>query len=528
MARDDQAPAPHAPTPDDKPLHDSMEEGEEAPPHGVGTAAVVRWLILAAMVLAATASFVSWATPLFGQGHGDKAAARYYCPMHPQITSDLPGECPICHMTLEPIPADRLRGSASASATAAPSASAPVPKATAPVRPAPSPTPSANASASASPPAAAGYTCPMHPEVHSDHPGRCPKCGMDLVAVAPPAATPSGPPPGTAEITVTLDRLQAIGVRTALVERTAASASGELPATIEAPEGARAEVHARAAGFVESIRVGQVGTKVKAGELLASVYIPAIYEAQQELLAVSKWGPSPAGLPSPAEGARRKLELLGLGKATIDRVVAKGEPIRAIGLSSPIAGYVVKKNVVLGSAVMPETALYEIADLSKVYVAASVPPALLASLGHGATARFTTPAAPGRIYDAKIDLVEPSIDLSTRLGRVRLVIDNRDLALRPGQFGSVALPGGAAAMAAELTVPIDALVDTGRHVYVFVDLGGGRLAPRVVETGPEIGERVVIRSGLTEGQRVVSRATFLIDAESRLQASLAGRPESTP
>jgi Cu(I)/Ag(I) efflux system membrane fusion protein len=121
------------------------------------------------------------------------------------------------------------------------------------------------------------------------------------------------------------------------------------------------------------------------------------------------------------------------------------------------------------------------------------------------------------VFSTKVDLVYPSMDLSTRTARVRFRVDNKDLNLRPGQFGVVEIAGR---HADALTIPMDAVIDTGRSIYVFVTREEGRFEARNVELGEQIGNRFVVRAGLIEGERVVSGATFLIDAESRLQASL--------
>jgi Cu(I)/Ag(I) efflux system membrane fusion protein len=282
------------------------------------------------------------------------------------------------------------------------------------------------------------------------------------------------------------------------------------------PEQGRAEVHVRAAGYVEAIHVKDLGVKVRAGEPLVSVYSPEVFQAQQELLAMGAWS-APGQPQPPTAAARKKLELLGVGKETIDRIVAAGQPVRALGVSSPITGYVTKKDVVLGSYAMPDKVLFEIADLARVYLVASAYPHQLAVVRVGDEATFTTPSLPGHVFSTKVDLVYPQMDLSTRTAKVRFRVDNADLNLRPGQFGVVEIAGR---RADALTIPMDAVIDTGRWVYVFIAEKNGRFEARNVELGEQIGARFVVRAGLREGERVVSGATFLIDAESRLQASL--------
>jgi Cu(I)/Ag(I) efflux system membrane fusion protein len=467
--------APHAP-------EHRFEEGAELAPPGVRAMSLVRWAMLLVTVMAAFFSAYTYVLPSLGQGeHAHARAELYRCPMHPQITSDRPGECPICHMSLELVPVDQQAPPA-ASASAAPSASA-------------SAAPKLGAAAKGEGP---------------------------MPSAMPSAEAPLGAPPDTAELTLSFDRIQAIGVRTARVERSSMADGLRLNAIVEVPEQGRAEVHTRAAGFIESIAVRDTGVKVKAGETLVSIYSPEIFQAQQELIAMGAWagpaaGPMEVGKP-PVSGARKKLELLGLGKEAIDRVVATGKPVRAVGISSPISGYITRKNVVLGSYAMPDKVLFEIADLGRVYVIASVYPHQLPLIHLGAEASFHSTSLPGRAFATKAELIYPDIDPGTRTARVRFQIKDSDLALRPGQFGTIELAGE---VGTQLTVPMDAVVDTGRAVYVFLAEEGGHFLARSVVLGEQVGDRFVILRGLAEGDRVVSGATFLIDAESRLKASLA-------
>jgi Cu(I)/Ag(I) efflux system membrane fusion protein len=434
-----------------------LREGKEAPPRGVAAMAAVRWAILAVVALAAFTTVYSAAAPP-DQSAGHQHAPRYHCPMHPEITSDAPGECPICHMTLELIPEERKGAPAAAS--------------------------------------------PQHARpAGSAGPG------------APPPL-----PPDTAPVTLELDRIQAVGVRTDTVESTTSTDPLRVSAVLEAPERSAAEVHVRTPGFLETVAGREVGARVHAGEQLATVFSTAVFQAEQELLAVLEWKQGGGGSRPPVEDARRRLELLGVPRATVDRIVETRQPVRAIGVAAPIDGYVVRRSAVLGAYVVPEASLFDIVGLDRVYVVASVPPALLLRVKVGDGARFSTPALPGRTFDAKVDLVYPTVDPDARTARVRFSLKNADLSLRPGQVGTAEF---AAAAATELTVPLDAVIDTGRAAYVFLAEGEGRFSPRAVSLGEARGERVAVQGDLRAGDRVVSRATFLIDSESRLRASFA-------
>ena len=437
------------------PIEDDMPEGEETPPPGVRIMALIRWSFLVIAALVALASWWSYARA-DRVGGAPRASAqlapKYHCPMHPQIVSDQPGECPICHMNLELI----SKG-------------------------------------------------PATPEAVSATPPSSPGAVLDGGAITPP---------GTTAIKLTLDRIQSIGVRTAVATEQPITSTLRVTAVVAPTDQGNAEVHVRSAGFVEKIGVNETGVHVARGQLLIAVYSPEVYQAESELLTASKWT-GDAGVRSTA-AARRKLDLLGMSAGDIERVVTSGEAIRALPVYAPTAGTVMKKSVVLGSYVTPELALYEIEDLSHVYVIADVFQQDVAALHVGAAGSFR-PAQGSEPIEARVDLVYPTVDRDARTTRVRMSVKNERGALRPGQYGSVEFAASAARKA--ITVPRDAVVETGRSTYVFVVEDVGKFTPRSVTLGGESGNDVIVASGLGAGERVVSGATFLIDSESRLQAS---------
>ena len=457
------------------------EVGGEKPPRGVHAMAIVRWVILALTALVAVGSWYGFARAELGS-HAAPAATMYQCPMHPQIIQDHPGECPICHMDLEPM------------------------KSVAP-----------DAGAGAHPPSAASAT---------------------------PSASPSSSdslPPHTVPIHLALDRIQSIGVRTAVVEEQTLARALRVTASVLPTEQGVAEVHVRAPGFVEQVTstANQTGVRVAKGQHLFSMYSPEIFQAQSELIAASGWndaapGPGAGGAAAVNDGtsraavsARRKLELLGMAPKDIERVARTKEPMRSIPIYAPMGGVITKKNVVLGSYVTPEMTLYELQDFTKVYVVADVFPKDVSAIAKGMKGRFTLSRRPEAPIEASVDLVYPVVDAAARTTRVRLTIKNVGFDLRPGDFGIVDLDAPAARV---VSVPRDAVVDTGKVAYVFVVAGDGVFRPQVVTLAGQSDERAFVASGVAVGDRVVSGATFLVDSESRIQAAVqtATAPPPTP
>jgi Cu(I)/Ag(I) efflux system membrane fusion protein len=210
----------------------------------------------------------------------------------------------------------------------------------------------------------------------------------------------------------------------------------------------------------------------------------------------------------------------------IDKVLKTHQPMRAIPVYAPQAGNVTKKNLVVGSYVTPEMALYEIQDLSRVYIVADVFQHDIGFLQKGTAGRFAPARNPDQAIDVLVDLIYPTLNAEARTARVRMQVKNpKGATFRPGEYGSVEF---ATPTRKALMVPRDAVVDTGLHTYVFVVQGEGVFSPREVVLGEEQGEMVAVLSGVSPGDRVVSGATFLIDSESRLQASAAQMATTAP
>jgi Cu(I)/Ag(I) efflux system membrane fusion protein len=329
-------------------------------------------------------------------------------------------------------------------------------------------------------------------------------------------STASSPPNVTA-VSITAEQQRAVALATSVVTVETLGGSLRVPGIVEAPESGRAQARVRAAGFVERVDVRQTGVRVAQGQTLAWIYSPEIYRAQEELLAATRWTATQSSADL-IRAARRSLELFGLTPSDIDTIVQTGQPLRATPIRSPRAGFVTRFNALLGSRADLDTILYEIADLSTVWVIASVHERDLNHITVGMTARFSVSGQTETKHEAHVDLIEPQVDEATRTARVRLSLHNRDFALRPGQYGDVQLEGPGVA---GIFVPRDAVIDTGAHQYVYVAVGADRFEPRSVRRGATVESRVQVIEGLTAGDRIVTRGSFMLDSESRLQASLA-------
>jgi len=293
---------------------------------------------------------------------------------------------------------------------------------------------------------------------------------------------------------------------------------------VEAPrEPITINVNVKLDGWIRELFVDYTGQAVAKGQPLFTLYSPEIFQAESELLATHQWEDKGT---TASNSAHRKLELLGMSGNDIDQVIKTGQPMRAIPVYAPQAGHVTKKSLVTGSYVTPEMALYEIQDLSQVYVVADVFQGDVGFLQKGTAGRFVSARSPDQAIDVHVDLVYPTLNSEARTTRVRMQVKNpKGLTFRPGEYGSVEF---ATPTRKALTVPRDAVVDTGLHTYVFVVQGEGVFSPREVELGDEQGEMLTVLRGVSPGDRVVSGATFLIDSESRLQASAAKAVAAAP
>jgi Cu(I)/Ag(I) efflux system membrane fusion protein len=347
-----------------------------------------------------------------------------------------------------------------------------------------------------------------------------------MAPMAPTATAMATDVPGLVPVELSADRIQLMGMRTAVAVKEKLGTSLRAVGFVATTEDGLVSVNTRYSGWVDSPQLAQTGQLVQKGEILVTLYSPELLNAQTVFLNTIKWSDKrPAGASAPQTGIdlerdpRVRLEALGVASRDIDALVATSQPIRSMPVRSPVRGYVARKSVLKGLFVTAGSEMFQLADLSTVWVLVDVYEADLARVKVGQKATFTSSSAPGRPYPGKVQFIYPALNVGSRTLQARVELANPRLELRPGMFGDVLLETSAEEA---VVIPADALVDTGTHRYVFVDRGNGRFEPRAVRTGAAGDGRVAVLEGLAAGEKVVTKANFLLDSESRLRAAVEG------
>jgi multidrug efflux pump subunit AcrA (membrane-fusion protein) len=439
-----------------------------------------------------------------GDHAGDKAApASYFCPMHPQIVSDRQGDCPICNMRLVPAELPQEEAEAKMREEAA-------------------------GAGDGQPRRILYYRSPMNPTQTSPVPMKD-EMGMDYVPVYSDevAQGGGGTPQGYSAITINPEKQQLIGLKLSVATRERIDATIRTVGSITPDERRIHHVHTRYEGYIDEVFADFEGKRVRAGEPLASIYSPDVLATQEEYLLAyhafkeaeaREGGSAPAYTRELLEAARRRLLLWNISPHDIEQIEREGTPIRALSIYAPISGVITARIAFHGMKVMPEDVLFDLVDLSRVWIVADVYEQEVSRVTEGATATITLSHAPGRIWSGRVSYVYPTVEEKTRTVKVRVEAENKDGQLRPGMFADVVLSGEARDA---ITVPDEAVLDSGVRKVVFVHAGEGRFEPREVTTGTRAGGRYEIVNGVAEGESVASSANFLLDSESRLRAAIS-------
>jgi membrane fusion protein, copper/silver efflux system len=397
------------------------------------------------------------------------------------------------------------------------------------------------------------YTCTMHPFVRSQDPkGKCPICGMDLVPVmasvttsadssatthaAPALATSSLDSNGM--VNIAPERMQEIGVTTEVVTKRSLTRPLRAPARAEIDESSLRDINVKAgAGYITKLYASYEGMSFKKGQPLMSVLCEGWLQTQIDYIkAYRAWKRTPLVSPNNSIALDNQLELMrarirvwdlsddqiaGLEKfalSTNEIDLKTGHGLSgSFDVLAPFDGYVHMKKAIEGMRFEAGQSLLELADHSQVWIVAqfSEDQAMYVNVGQKMTVTF--PSIPQRKVQGEISFIDPHVDDQQRRIMARIVISDEGHMFHPGLFAEVS---GEIPMGESLTVSTGAVVPTGNKFIVFVDHGGGKLEPRPIQIGVHSGDYYEVVSGLNEGDRVVSSANFLIDAESRIQGVL--------
>src|SRR5215469_7114597 len=405
------------------------------------------------------------------------------------------------------------------------------------------------------------YTCTMHPSVHSKTPGKCPICSMDFVPVlkkvandneakdnsngagsgtqvaitdngsmgsmSMPSANQPENKPG--EFSVPVERQQQIGVTYASAERRPIQLSIRSVGVLEPDQAKIFEYVARVDGYIQDLKVTSPGEQVNAGDPLVTIYSPDLRSTEQELVNLLNerdHGGSRVSLDQVIESSKQRLRQWNVSDEEISALEKSRKASDTLVLRSPFTGVVEDVPMKQGMSAKMGDRLVGVMDLTRLWLWADFYENEVGLLRVGQKLDISFPAFPGKKFEGQIGAIDRRLDAMKRTTRVRIDLDNPQDELRPGMFANVELKidGGEG-----LTVPVDAVLPTGSRSLVFVDKGAGKLEPRFIRVGRSFSQidsngaeasYDEVLEGLSEGERVVSSANFLIDAESRIQGAL--------
>ncbi len=390
----------------------------------------------------------------------------------------------------------------------------------------------------------------MHPTYISDKPGDCPICGMKLVPMEPatspdahaghksmaPGATADqtaaaeSKVSGYAPVTIPADRIQSMGITFADARRMELDQSFHTFGKVTYDETRIHHVHTKFEGYIETLHVNYVGQFVKKGEPLFSIYSPELYATQNEYLlalrAREQMPPLDGDDAFPGVGnvdlvaaARQRLALWDIGDNDIRELERTRKPIRALTIFSPVSGFVMQKTALQGLKAMPADNLYDIVDLSTVWVLADIYEVNVSFVKLGQPASISLAYQPGKTWRGHVTFINPTVDPATRTVKARLEFANPGNELKPDMYADVVIGG---ARGNGIAVPESAVIATGERNIVFVAKGNGLFEPREVTLGVRVRNLYEIKQGISEGERVVTGANFLLDSESKLKSSISG------
>jgi len=340
--------------------------------------------------------------------------------------------------------------------------------------------------------------------------------------------------PALTPVQLSPERLQAIGVKTAIVTMREINNQLRLPGNVDINEQQASYVQIRFPGWIQKVFANATYQYVRNGQPLFTIYSPDLVSTEQEyLLAKQNQKSFSQDMHGTAvkegdwlvQAASDRMRQFGVPTNEIAKLEQTGKVEHDIQIDSPATGYITERNAVPNQYVQSDTKLYTIADLSSAWVYANVPQSDVGRLKPGNRATVTVDAYPGRQFSGRIDQILPQVDPMTRSVRVRLVFNNPGVVLKPGMYVNVNID---VPLGCQLVIPSSGILQSGTRQIAFVDHGEGYLEPREVEVGPRVDDHTVVLKGLRNGDRIVSSANFLVDSEAQLQAALGSFAPPAP
>jgi len=360
------------------------------------------------------------------------------------------------------------------------------------------------------------WTCSMHPQIRVDHPGKCPICAMDLI----PVVESSGVKVDSNAVHFSKEAAELANVATSVVSRQQPSKDVRLYGKVQADERLLQNQVAHIGGRIEKLFVNFTGEPVRKGQLLAMIYSPDLITAQQELIEAAK---SKQTQPEIYQAAMEKLMQWMLTDRQIAQIEKSGKVKTNFEVYSNTSGIVTARRVNTGDHVSEGSVLYDIANLSSIWVLFDAYESDLPFLKVGNTISFTLQALPGTKFSAKIQFIDPVIDPVNRVAKVRVEVSNGGGKLKPEMFATGVVKANLNEFKDKLVIPRSAVLWTGKRSIVYVkqpDTQEVNFKMREIDLGPMLGNSYVVLGGLTDGEEIVTDGTFSVDAA----AQLAGKP----
>jgi len=360
------------------------------------------------------------------------------------------------------------------------------------------------------------WTCAMHPQIRLDHPGKCPICAMELILLN----QNGGVKIDSNAVYFSKEAMELANVTTSVVSRQRPVKEVRLYGKVQADERLLQNQVAHVSGRIEKLFVNFTGEPVRKGQLLAMIYSPDLITAQQELLEATK---SKQSQPEIYEASKEKLMQWMLTDRQISQIERSGKVKMNFEVYSNTSGIVTAKRVATGDHVSEGSSLFEVANLSSVWVLFDAYESDLPFLKVGNTIAFTIQAMPGVNYSANILFIDPVIDPVNRVAKVRVEVSNSGGKLKPEMFANGTVKANLTEYRDKLVIPRSSVLWTGKRSVVYVKQPNStevNFRMREIELGPMLGNSYVVESGLTDGEEIVTDGTFSVDAA----AQLAGKP----